>query len=36
VVELVDTPSWGGGAERRAGSSPAFRTKFWICRVIFL
>ena len=23
VVELVDTPSWGGGGASRAGSSPA-------------
>jgi Phage integrase family len=26
VVELADTPSWGGGAERRGGSNPPFRT----------
>ena len=29
VVELVDTPSWGGGGESRAGSSPAFGTIFY-------
>jgi hypothetical protein len=26
VVELVDTPDLGSGAERCAGSSPSFRT----------
>jgi hypothetical protein len=26
VVELVDTPDLGSGAERYAGSSPSFRT----------
>jgi hypothetical protein len=26
VVELADTPSGGGGAERRGGSNPPFRT----------
>ena len=27
VVELVDTPDLGSGAERRGGSSPSIRTK---------
>tara|TARA_B100000586_G_C19896749_1_gene337325 strand:- start:472 stop:576 length:105 start_codon:yes stop_codon:yes gene_type:complete len=26
VVELVDTPDLGSGAERRGGSSPSIRT----------
>ena len=26
VVKLVDTPSWGGGDESHAGSSPAIGT----------
>jgi hypothetical protein len=28
VVELVDTPDLGSGAERCGGSSPLIRTKF--------
>jgi hypothetical protein len=45
VVELADTPSRGGGAERRGGSNPPFRTRnsfrikgleacFWLRTVI--
>ena len=34
VVELVDTPSWGGGGASCGGSSPPNRTKLYLYDVL--